>query len=215
MGALLSVQTTRKSVMSITIQGRAALIVNECQRGVIERGLGSFTGLIDQVEERGIVPRIAALANAFRARALPVIHAPVAHRPDFSDVQPTSLINALTLKGRRMVAGTPDAAFVDPLKPHENDLVVERSSGLIVFIATALDALLRRMDVETVVLTGVSTNLAIAGCAIAAQELGYHVIIPEDCIAGADANTHRVIVQEQLRMIARISSATDVRAALD
>lgn len=200
--------------MSITIQGRAALIVNECQRGVIERGMGSFTGLIDQVEERGIVPRIAILADEFRSRALPVVHAPVVHRPDFADIRPTSLINALTLKGRRMVAGTPDADYVDPLTPHEGDLIVERSSGLIVFIATALDALLRRMDVETVVLTGVSTNLAIAGCAIAAQELGYHVIIPEDCIAGADANTHRVIVQEQLRMIARISSAAEVQAAL-
>ena len=200
--------------MSITIQGRAALIVNECQRGVIERGIGSFTGLIDQVEERGIVPRIAVLADEFRARGLPVVHAPVVHRPDFADIRPTSLINALTLKGRRMVAGSPDADYVDPLKPRETDLIVERSSGLIVFIATALDALLRRMDIETVVLTGVSTNLAIAGCAIAAQELGYHVIIPEDCIAGADANTHRVIVQEQLRMIARISSAADVQAAL-
>lgn len=198
--------------MAITIHGRAALIVNECQRGVIERG--SFSGLVDQVNERGIVPRIAALAEAFRAHGLPVIHAPVAHRPDFADIAPTSLINALSLKGRGMVAGSADAEFVDLLRPHAGDFVIERSSGLIVFIGTALDALLRRMKVETVVLTGVSTNLAIAGCAIAAQELGYHVLVPEDCIAGADANTHRVIVQEQIRMIARITSAADVHAAL-
>jgi len=199
--------------MAITIHGRAALIVNECQRGVIERG--SFSGLVDQVNERGIVPRIAALAEAFRAQGLPVIHAPVAHRPDFADIAPTSLINALSLKGRGMVKGSADAEFVDLLRPHEGDFVIERSSGLIVFIGTALDALLRRMNVETVVLTGVSTNLAIAGCAISAQELGYHVLVPEDCIAGADANTHRVIVQEQIRMIARITSAEDVHSALD
>jgi nicotinamidase-related amidase len=200
--------------MAITIHGRAALIVNECQRGVIERGKGSFTGLIDQVEERGIVARIAALAEDFRGRGLPVVHAPVVHRTDFADIQPTSLINVMTLKGRRMAAGSPDADFVDQLRPHPGDLIIERSSGMIVFIATALDAMLRRMNVETVVLTGVSTNLAIAGCAIAAQDLGYHVVVPEDCIAGSDAETHRTIVHEQIRMIARISSAAEVHAAL-
>ncbi|SFR90440.1 cysteine hydrolase family protein [Sphingomonas jatrophae] len=193
---------------------RTALIVNECQRGVIERGVGAFAGLIDEVEARGIVPRIAALAAAFRAAGQPVVHAPVAHRADFADVQANTLLGAMARKHRRMVAGSTEAAFVSALEPAAEDIVVGRSSGLIAFNGTSLDAVLRRMGVGRVVLAGVSTNVAITGCAMAAADLGYHVLVAEDCIAASDPVTHATIVREQLRMIARIVSADEAAAAL-
>jgi len=200
--------------MATIIHGRAALIINECQRGVVERGMSEFAGLADEVARRGILPRIAALAGRFRDAGLPVLHAPIAHRPDFADVLPNTLISVLARKHRKLVAGSEEAAFVEGLAPQPGDFVVERSSGMIAFQGTALDAILRRLDVRTVVLAGVSTNVAIAGCALAASDMGYHVVIPEDCIAGADAATHAVIVREQLRMIARIVSAEDLAAML-
>jgi len=200
--------------MALALQGRPALVINECQRGIIEPGLGSFPGLVEQVAVRGIVARIADLARRFRAAGLPVIHAPVAHRPDFADVQANTLLGALARKHRRMVIGSDEAAFVAALEPLPDDLVVGRTSGLIAFHGTALDAVLRRLDVQTVVLTGVSTNVAIAGCALAAADLGYHVVVPEDCIAGADAHAHEVIVDQQLRMVARVVTADEVAALL-
>lgn len=203
--------TTRNSGL---ISGRAALIINECQRGVIEPG-GGFSGLVAQVHERGIVPRIADLARNFRKAGLPVMHLPVGHRPDFADVRPNSLLSALARKNRFLIAGSSEAEIVDELKPQPEDFVVARSSGLIGFNGTALDAMLRRMGIATVVLTGVSTNVAMTGCAMAAVDMGYNVVIAEDCIAGSDANVHRIIVQEQLRLIARIASASEVAAALE
>jgi nicotinamidase-related amidase len=200
--------------MTSIIHGRAAILISECQRGVIEPGMGSFTALIDQVTERRIVPRIADLVARFRAAELPVIHMPAAHRPDFADVLPNTLINALARKHRQMVAGTEQTDFVAELRPEPQDFVIPRTSGMIPFHGTTLEITLRRLGISTVVLTGVSTNLAIAGAAIAASEMGYHVLIPEDCIAGSDANTHNVIVNEQLRMIARITTAADVAAAI-
>lgn len=200
--------------MALALHGRSALVINECQRGVIEAGPGRFSGLVEQVAARGIVARIADLARRFRAAGLPVIHAPVAHRPDFADVQANTLLGALALKHRWMVIGSDEADFVAALTPAPGDLVVGRTSGLIAFHGTAMDAVLRRLNVQIVVLTGVSTNVAIAGCALAAAELGYHVIVPEDCIAGADAHSHNVIVDQQLRMVARIVAADEVAAAL-
>jgi len=196
------------------IEGRAALIINECQLGVVDTAYSGFRGLADQVAERGILDRIATLAEAFREHGLPVFHAPVVHRQDLADIKPNSLINALTLKGGKLKKGSVEADFVPQLQPRPEDFVLDRPAGLIAFNGTNLDVTLRRMDIQTVVLTGVSTNLAMPGNAFAAVDLGYHVIIPEDCTAGADPDTHRVIVQEQLRMLARITTAEEVIAAL-
>lgn len=198
----------------LKLEGRAALIVNECQLGVVDAGYSLFPDLARQVAERGILDRIAGLAAAFRAHGLPVLHTPVIQRPDLADVEANSLINALTLKGGALKAGSPKATYASQLVPQPEDFVIERTAGLIAFNATALDATLRRLGVSTVVLTGVSTNVAMPGNTMTAVDLGYYVVIPEDCIAGADAETHRVIVEQQLRMLARITTADAVIAAL-
>lgn len=194
--------------------GKTALIVNEMQTGVVDPAHSSYQGVANQVVERRIVPKIVRLAEAFRAAGLPVFHAPVIHRPDMRDIKPNSLINALTLKKRTMTEGSEEAGYVKALHPVEGDFEIVRTSGLIVMCATQLDALLRRMEIETIVLTGVSTNVAMAGNAIVSSELGYHVVIPEDCIAGSDPDTHKILVENQLRMVARIVSSNDVLAAL-
>lgn len=52
------------------------------------------------------------------------------------------------------------------------------------------------------------------GLAMAATDLGYHVVVPEDCIAGGDPDAHRVIVDHQLRMLATLTTKDQVIAAL-
>lgn len=201
--------------LPIFMQGQTALIISECQRGIVEPGMGGFAGLIDQVADRAILSRIAGLARAFRAIRLPVLHLTIAHRPDFADVQPNSLLAAMARKNGLLKAGSPQAEIVRELAPQPEDFVMERSAGLIGFNGTSLDATLRRMGIASVVITGVSTNVAVAGCAMAATDLGYHVIVAEDCIAASDPATHEVIVRDQLRMIARIAIAKEIEAALN
>jgi nicotinamidase-related amidase len=193
---------------------RPALIVNECQVGVVDPAHSMFPALANQVVARNIIPRIARLADAFRERGLPVVHTPVLHRPDFADMTANSLIGSLSLKGRTMVKGSPEAAYSPGLEPQAQDFVVERSAGLIAFNATSLDVTLRRLGVQTVVLTGVSANVAMPGNTMAAVDLGYQVVLPEDCIAGSDPETHAVIFREQLRMLATVTTAEEVLAAL-
>lgn len=196
------------------LTGKTALLVNEMQFGVVDARFTSFPALAGQVAERGIIAKIVRLAQAFRDAGLPVFHGPVAHRPDLADIKPNSLINAMTLKKASMIAGSEAAGYVDGLQPVEGDFEIVRTSGLITMCATQADAMMRRMGVETIVLSGVSTNLAMAGNAIVAGELGYHVVIAEDCIAGSDAETHRTLIENQLRMVARIVSSDEIVAAL-
>ncbi len=193
---------------------KAALIVNECQVGIIDAKYSMFPELAHQVEKRNVVANIAALIAAFRARKLPVMFTPSFLRPDMADKMTNTLISALALKLGTMKAGSVAARYMPSLEPTDEDFVIQRGSGLITFHGTSLDLTLRRLKVETIVVTGVSTNVAIPGIVMAATDHNYHVVVPEDCIAGSDPATHRTIVQEQLRMLATITTKDEVIAAL-
>jgi nicotinamidase-related amidase len=194
---------------------RPALIINECQKGIVEPADAMFPGLAEQVQARGVVAKIAKLAAAFRKAGLPVIHTPVTHRDDLAGVTSNSLISALSRKKGGMKKGSPEADYAVGLRPEAGDFVVERTSGLIAFAGTSLESTLRRIGVNTVVLTGVSTNVAIPGNTMAAVEANFNVIVPEDCIAGSDAATHQVIVEQQLRMLATIVDSAALLAELE
>lgn len=193
---------------------KAALIVNECQVGILDPKYAMFPALARQVEERGMVANIAALAAAFRAKGLPVLFTPAILRRDMADKMVNTLISAMSVKAGRMVAGNVETNYMPGLEPTEADFEIQRGSGLIAFHGTTLDLTLRRLQVQTVVVTGVSTNVAIPGLVMAATDHGYHAVVPEDCIAGSDPETHRTIVDQQLRMLATITTKDEVIAAL-
>jgi len=80
-----------------------------------------------------------------------------------------------------MLAGSPEAEMVPELEPEKGDhrLYKRRYSA---FYATGLDALLRELKVNTVVLTGVLTNICIQHTAADAYFRGYRVVVPTDCV---------------------------------
>lgn len=202
-------------IKSLSKGQKAALIVNECQLGLLDKRYAMFPQTAEQAEKRNLVPNIAALLKVFRAKGLPVLHTPAMMHPSLKDVKVNSMIAALSIKHPTMTVGRPEVGFPPGLEPQPDDYVIQRSgSNLIAFHGTTLDLTLRRMGVETVILTGISTNIAIPGLTMAAVENGYHVVIPEDCIAGSSEEAHRVIVNEQLRMLATITTKDEVIAAL-
>src|ERR1700739_957226 len=141
----------------------AALVISECQRGILDLTASVTPALAAQAAERGIVARIAGLAEAFRAAGLPVVHCHIAHRPDLAGIKANSLLRSLAIKNRTLIAGTPDTLPPPELAPHPGDHVSRRATGLTAFYGTDLDASLRLRAGETIVLTGVSTDVALPG----------------------------------------------------
>lgn len=193
---------------------RPALLISECQRGVIERGLSPFDTLAEQAEARGIVAGIATLAAAFRAASLPVFHLHVVHREDCADVPMTNVILARSVKHGRMRVGTPDVETVAGLEIDERDIVHARGFSLVAFHGTDLDQQLRNRGITTLVLCGVSSNVAVSGTALCGSDLGYQVLIAEDCIAGASAASHAFMVEQSLPLYATVTSSAAIAASI-
>jgi nicotinamidase-related amidase len=193
---------------------RAALIVSEVQNGIANPSYDD-TPLARQVTERSIVAGINTLAAAFREAGAPVIFATIAAlRPDFDGFRVNCALAARIRRKGLLVAGTKTAAIHDDLTVAPADIVSHRSHGMAPFTGTELDATLRGYDIDTLVLSGVSTNIALPGACTEAVALGYSVVLAEDCAAGATAETHQMQITQHLPLLATVTDAESIIGSL-
>jgi nicotinamidase-related amidase len=193
---------------------RTALVVNEMQNAIANPAYDD-TPLASQVATRGIIERINALAATFRHGGAPVIFCTIAARsPDWAGFRVNCALAARIQRKGKLVEGTANAAIHDGLVVEPSDIVSHRSHGMAPFTGTTLDATLRGYGIETIVLTGVSTNIALPGAATEAVALGYNVVLAEDCTAGASPETHQMQISMHLPLLATITDAGSVMASL-
>lgn len=129
------------------------------------------TGALACDRGKAIVPATARLLDAAREAGVPVIFCNDAHLPKID--------RELEIWGDHAIAGTPGAQVIPELKCSEADYVVpkRRYSG---FFQTDLDALLRELDVKTVVMTGLHAHMCVRHTSADAFQLGYKVVVAKE-----------------------------------
>jgi nicotinamidase-related amidase len=179
-----------------------AVLVIECQQGVLGED-SPVADLARSVREGPLLPTLSRFLEDARAAGARVCHCTV--EAGASESLANSPLGARA-RGRGGVAG----AILPELGPDTRDVVAPRDHGLTVFHETGLDALLRGAGIRTVVLTGVSVNIAITGAAIEAVNRGYTVVIPTDCVAGFPPSFASDALRFSLRNLAYLSTAKQI-----
>ncbi len=115
---------------------------------------------------------IRRLTSRARAAGSPIFWANQWLEPDDSLFQ---------IRTPHCLKGTWGAEIVSELPVAMHDIIVpkRRYSG---FFQTSLDLSLRERKVETVIVTGVVTNICVRSTVNDAFFLGYRVIVPEECV---------------------------------
>ncbi len=188
---------------------RTAVLVIECQEGIVGEG-SSLPDLARSVREGGVLHALSGLLAGARRAGARVFHCTVERRPDGLGQLTNTPLGARMLRGRGeggASSASEGGAIVSELGPAPQDVVAPRDHGLTVFHETGLDVLLRGAGVRTVVVTGVSVNIAITGATIDAVNRGYNVVIPTDCVAGVPPSYARDALRYTLRNLAFLSTA--------
>jgi len=128
-----------------------------------------------------IIPNIKNLINVAREKNIPIIYGNDAHLPEID--------KEFDLWGSHAVKGTEGAEVIDELKPDKKDYIIGKRRYS-VFFQTDLDLLLRELKVDTVILTGLHTNVCVRHTAADAFFRGYNIIIPEDCVEAFTKEDH-------------------------
>lgn len=149
---------------------------------VIDMNKDFVYGRLGNERARNLVPRLRKLIESARESGVPIIYVGDAHLPTDPEIR---------VWGEHSMKGTDGAQVVDELRPREGDYVLEKRAYS-AFYETGLDPLLRSLGVDTVILTGLHTNICVRHTAADAFFRGYRIIVPSDAV---DAFTEREHVE--------------------
>ena len=188
--------------------GHTAVVTQECQGAVI----GPDAGLAALAEEarRVALPNIVRLLPAARAAGVHVVHCVVQRRPDGLGSNHNAKIFALGRGEVDIAPGTPGAAVLPELGPEPTDLVLSRWHGIGPMGGTDLDTVLRNLGVSTVVVVGVSLNVAIPNFVMDAVNAAYRVVVPKDAVAGIPTEYGDAIIANTLSLLATITTTDEL-----
>ncbi len=178
-----------------------ALVIIDLQYGLIPLPVEPRT--FDEV-----VKRTAQLAEAFRSKGAPVVWV----RVDLHNF-------------RRLIVDQPMMDLDGPPPPPESVEIVpeagKRPDELLItkrfwgaFDTTSLEAELHQRGIETIVLTGISTDIGVESTARSAATLGFNVVVVEDATSARTVEAHQNAIERIFPFLGRVRSAAEVEAAL-
>ncbi|MFG2141538.1 cysteine hydrolase [Streptomyces sp. NPDC048650] len=186
------------------------LLTVECQRGVVGTD-SALPELATVARTSGALANIARLVTAAHAAGVQVLHAVAERRPDGRGAgRNARLFRAAERLPVQQTTGSTAVRIADPIPVSDDDLVVRRLHGLSPIAGTEVDALLRNVGCRTVIVTGVSANVAIPNAVFDAVNLGYTAVVPADAIAGVPAEYTPAMVRNTLALVATIATTDDV-----
>jgi nicotinamidase-related amidase len=168
--------------------------------------------LAAQVQKRGVIPRLAGLLTAARGRGVPVLYIDFALKPGFP--RPNRLLHRRSQREPTLIEGTWGAEIHPALAATPADFVLERTVGVDGSYGTQLYPVLRRLGRTTMLMTGVSTNIAIESIVRASVNRGFDMVVIEDCCASYPDEWHRFSVDNILPLLATVTTAEAVLGAL-
>jgi nicotinamidase-related amidase len=183
-------------------KSRTALVVIDLQKGIVGRPTAPYAA-------SDVVRNAAALANSCRASGMPVFLVRVTPSPDGKDALHPKADAAMQM-------GTPPpdwAELVPEMGPKPGDLVITKHQWG-AFYGTELELELRRRDIKTIILCGISTNIGVESTARFAYEYGYDQIFAEDACAAISAEEHNAAFKTVFPRIGLVRKTAEIISAL-
>ena len=200
---------------------KSALLVIDMQHGFLDEGAS-----LEVADGRAIIPAIANLVDAFRAKEAPVIFTEfvyaenvpclrgdpfgVEHLPA-KEGEPTGLGNPSSncLIGPNAAKGVESAETMEALAPLPGELVVQGHT-YDKFYGTPLDLSLRSQGITHLVATGITTDVCVSGTVISGTTRDYRVTLCTDGVASPFPDLHEAALKLLAHKFARLKTSKEL-----
>ena len=175
-----------------------ALLVMDMQLAIVNT-LPDTTALISTTKE---------VIRTARNRNICVIYNTVNFRQGMPEISANNKAFS-TIKTRMADIDMKEWATIHPeLAPEKDDIVINKRR-FSAFTGSDLEVVLRGLDIQHLVLTGVSTSGVILSTLREAADKDYQLTVIEDCCKDSDEEVHRVLMNKVFPRQADITAASD------
>ncbi|MEV5384867.1 cysteine hydrolase [Streptomyces sp. NPDC052721] len=186
------------------------LLTVECQQGVVGPD-SALPELARAARSSGALHNVARLVAAAHETGVQVIHAVAERRPDGRGANRNArLFRAAERLAVQQLTGSTAVRVAPPIEVTEEDFVVRRLHGLSPVHGTEVDALLRNLGCRTLIVTGVSANVAVPNAVFDAVNLGYTAVVPADAVAGVPADYTPALIRNTLALVATVVTTDEL-----
>jgi len=176
-----------------------ALIIIDMQRDFLEEGGYMSSMGYSLASARRCIEPIKSILEKMRKLGFHIIHTREGHRANLSDCQPVKHWRSLNLSdfgigikgplGALLVKGEPGWDIIDELKPLPSEVIIDKP-GKGAFYATELEHLLRTLNIQNLVIVGVTTDVCVHTTLREANDRGFECLVVSDATAAAEAGVH-------------------------
>ena len=166
-----------------------------------------------------VIPNAVHLLEAARQQGMMVVYAAAHHRAD--NATSATLVTDTDNRLRPHTPGAPrefkpvvaggtwEAQVIDELKPQPQDYLIPKFRWS-AFYQTYLELALRNRNVNTLVVSGGSTDVGVASTAYAARDLDFNLVIVSDACTSPEKDNHAQFMRRIFPRMARVRTTEQV-----
>ena len=193
---------------------RTALLVVHMAKEVAGDVDTPFNRLFRQrAEKTGVIRVQARLLDRFREAKAKVVYTLVTYQPGLPGVKPNSPLFRTLINSPTLLQGTPAVEVIDEVAPQPDEPVI-RGQAANGFDGTTLGTILRVAGVDTLVLAGIATDVAVESTARAASDLQYRTIVVSDACQADSDEAHARALDVFRKWFGETPTADEVLSAL-
>ena len=177
------------------------LMIIDCQNDFLAEGAP-----LENPRGRAKLPNIAAARAWAKANGVPVIYTKEVHRHQKMDFG----LEIDRGDPEHCLEGTEGCEILKEVVPDESDFVVikRRYSG---FYQTDLEIILKGLQKNTLILTGVDTNVCVYSTALEAQFRNLRTIALSDCTAGTNEAIHLAFLENIETFLGEVMTLAELK----
>ena len=166
------------------------------------------------LEERAkLLDNMAKVINVARKHTMPIIYVIAQFRKGYPEVSPRNPSYYKKKENMVLTEGNPEVEICSEVRPQPAELVIinKRSSA---FTGNDLDIILRSMNIDTLILSGVSTTGVVESTARQAFDMDYQLFVLGDCYADRIAGANDVVCKWVMPKVSTVCTSDDLVSAI-
>ncbi|PKB66600.1 MAG: hypothetical protein BZY81_06815 [SAR202 cluster bacterium Io17-Chloro-G4] len=181
---------TRVVTAQFLENANVAMIVVDMQNAFLSDEGSMTLGGMDITELKKTVAPVVRLVDACHKADVPIIFTRYVLRADYKDAGLRSERRPEFKKINSLVTGTWDVELDSRMDAQPGDYILDKTRYSS-FYNTSLEVILRGLEVDTLIVCGVTTEICVESTIRDAYFRDYRICVPEDAVAAMDVERHR------------------------